>query len=110
MDADLSAFFDPADGHVVLCTRSRSAEADVVFHAIIGLADEEALQGRVVAAHRVIAFATGPDLRKGDTVTVTALQPWQAVHAGDYRLNEAPRRVSDGAESRATLVAITPAP
>lgn len=104
MDADLSPFFDPDDGHVVLCSRSRLLEDDVTFHAIIGTTDEDALDGRVLAAHRTIAFPAGPDLQGGDSVTVTALHPWQAQHAGTYRLHEAPRRVNDGAECRALLV------
>lgn len=107
MDDTLDAFFDPSDGHVVLCTRSRLMADDVAFHAIIGTTDEEALQGRVLAAHRTITFATGADLRASDTIVVTALQPWQAQFAGTYRMHGEPRRVNDGAESRATLVLIT---
>lgn len=102
-DADLNAFFDATE-FAVTVTRTRLLAADVTFTAIPGLADDEALDGRVVAPMRQIAYATGPDVIEGDTVTLVGTGA-AAVFNGSYRVRD-PRRVNDGAESRAYLQVI----
>lgn len=96
IDDDLADFFD-TDDFGVSVTRSRLLASDVTFTAIIGLSDEDALGGRVIAAQRELAWVTGPDVVEGDTLTIAT-----GTHAGTYTVRE-PRRVNDGAESRAFL-------
>lgn len=100
VETDLSDFFD-ADEFATLVTRTRPAAADVTFLAIVGVTDEDALLGRVTAAQRRLHWATGPDVREGDTIVVAATGPL-AVHNGSYAVLE-PRRTNDGAESACDL-------
>lgn len=101
MIEDLEAFFSE-DEFAVSVTRTRLLADDVTFSAIVGLEDDGALDGHVMAPRRVMAYATGPDVIDGDRVTVSGAQ---TVHNGTYRVHE-PKRVNDGAESRATLILI----
>lgn len=105
VEDDLSDFFD-ADDFAIEVTRVRPLAADVTFLALVGVNDEDALLGRATAAARRLHWATGPDVREGDTITVAALPP-MAVHNGSYRVLE-PRRVNDGAESACDLQKISP--
>jgi hypothetical protein len=99
-DNDLADFFDVTE-FAVTVTRSRLLADDVTFTAIPGAVDQEALDGRVVAPMRQIAYATGPDVIDGDIVTLTGTGA-AAVFNGSYRVHQ-PERVNDGAESRAFL-------
>ena len=100
VESDLTAFFD-ADDFAIEVTRVRPAVADVQFLAIVGVSDEDALMARATAAQRHLHWATGPDVREGDTITVAVTGP-MAVFNGSYRVRE-PRRVNDGAESACFL-------
>jgi len=104
VETDLTAFFD-ADDFAIAVTRVRPAVADASFLANLGVSDEDALMGRATAATRQLHWATGPDVREGDTITVAVTGP-MAVHNGSYRVLE-PRRVNDGAESACFLQKIT---
>lgn len=106
MDDDLSAFFDLAD-FAVLATRSRLLAADVTFNAIPGLADQDALDGHAIAPLRQIAFATGPDVIDGDSITLVGTGA-RAAFNGTYRARRV-ERVNDGLESRAILQLLAPA-
>lgn len=101
MTEDMNDFFDPDDETTVSVTRTRLLADDVTFVAIIGLSDEEALEGRAMAPRRQIAYATGPDVIEGDVLEVVG-QGYLAIHNGTYKAIE-PHRVNDGAESRCTL-------
>jgi hypothetical protein len=100
VETDLTVFFD-ADDFAIAVTRVRPAVADVQFLALLGVTDDDALLGRATAAARQLHWATGPDVREGDTITVAVTGP-MAVHNGSYRVLE-PRRVNDGAESACFL-------
>lgn len=102
-DDDLAAgvFFDVAD-FAVLMTRTRSGVADVSFAGNLGEQDEDALEGRVVAAERVLAYAAGPDVQAGDLLACT----WRGA-ACLFRARQ-PRLVLDGSEARVMLTKVTP--
>lgn len=101
---DLSVLFDDPFWSVEI-TRSRLLADDVTFRGIVGDSDDDALDGRALAARRTLAYATGPDLVDGDTLTVTGSGAL-ARYSGTYRARE-PRPVNDGLESRCGLVLIT---
>lgn len=105
VEDDLSDFYD-ADDFAIAVTRVRPSAADVVFLALVGVSDEDALLGRAIGAARRLHWATGPDVLEGDTITVAATGP-MAVHNGSYQVLE-PRRVNDGAESACDLRKLTP--
>ena len=92
-------FSDPDECVSVL--RIRPGAPDVSFLAIIGAGDQEMLDGHAIAPMRQLAFATGPDVRSGDTVEITGSGDL-AVFSGTYQVRD-PRQVNDGAESRASL-------
>ena len=66
VDLKIEAFFDTKVFGVPL-VRRRQAVEDLAFVAIIGVADEETLQGYAVNATREIRFATA-DVRAGDLI------------------------------------------
>lgn len=103
---DLSVFFDPAVFGVV-ATRTRLLADPVVFNAIVGLADQDALDGHAIAPLRQIAFATGPDVIDGDSITLAGTGT-RAAFNGVYRVRRV-ERVNDGLESRAILQLLAPA-
>lgn len=105
VETDLSDFFD-ADDFAIEVTRVRPLVADVLFLAHLGVSDEDALLGRATAATRRMHWATGPDVKEGDSITVAATGPMAAFN-GSYRVLE-PRRVNDGAESVCHLQKISP--
>ena len=102
--AEIAAFFDDPENSVEV-TRSRLLADDVTFHAIPGFEDDGALDNRVLARVTRLAFATGPDIVDGDTVTLAASGAL-AAYAGQYRVLEV-MPVNDGLESRATLQRLT---
>lgn len=101
MDAfDIAAFFNDPETAVEV-TRSRLLADDVRFWAIPGFEDDGALDNRVLARTRRIAFATGPDIVDGDNLTIAATGAL-AIYNGQYRVLEV-LPVNDGLESRASL-------
>ena len=102
---DAADFFD-LDEFAVAVTRYRPGASDQNLAAIIGYSEESVLDGNVLGAIRTMAYATGPDLRDGDTVTVVGTGS-RAIHNGTYRVHE-PHAVNDGDESRARLTRIAP--
>lgn len=105
IETDLSDFFD-ADEFAIEVTRVRQFALDVIFLAHLGVSDEDALLGRATAATRRMHWATGPDVKEGDSITVVATGLMAALN-GSYRVLE-PRRVNDGAESACYLQKISP--
>jgi hypothetical protein len=94
MTEDLSVFFDAVD-FAVPVIRQRTSAADLAFNGIVGTADEEALQGNVMAAQRQVHFASA-DVVEGDTLVIAA------VPARVLRVD----RINDGAEMCAYLSSI----
>lgn len=83
-------------------TRAGQAAQDVV--GILGIADDEALEGRVIAAARTLLLPAASDVRSGDTLQALDNLPSIGVPAGTrFRVLDVPRRVNDGAEMEALL-------
>jgi len=105
MPTPLDTFFDPADGLVVLCVRSRPLADDVSFHAIPGQADQDVLSGHARAPLRTIAYAVGPDVKADDGLTISLIvgsDPGLGIYVGTYTVREV-EHVNDGQEARATI-------
>lgn len=103
MIEDLSVFFD-AEDFVVPAVRQRVAVADLPVAVIAGMADQEALQGHVMAAQFEARFAAA-DVLQGDSLVfasdVTA-GCTVVIPAGEYRVLRVDRD-NDGAEMCAWL-------
>lgn len=99
-DDDPAVFFDDPFWSVQV-TRERALVDAVTFPAILGEADAAALDGHALAPRRQIAYATGPDVVDGDTLTVVG-DGALARFSGSYRARE-PGPVNDGLESRCLL-------
>ena len=90
-------------------TRYRPLADGVEFAAIFGMADEEVLEGRSLAAARVLRLPANVDLRAGDVVTAVQAIDAMGVSAGtQFRVLEMPVRVNDGMELEALLGSVTP--
>lgn len=98
-DDDLQAGVFFREEFATLVTRTRAGAPEDLM-VIIGSADEEALDRRVVAPHRVMLAPASADLRKGDQVAVPT-----GPHAGTYRVQDV-RLVNDGAEVKATVTKV----
>lgn len=86
----------------LLRTRAGQAAAEIV--GILGIADEEALQGRVVAAVRTLRAPSGSDVRADDVLQALAAVPLLGIAEGErFRVLEEPVRMNDGAEMEALL-------
>lgn len=71
---------------------------------ILGIADDEAMEGRVVAAARTLRYAGHILVRADDVLESLEALPSLGVRVGArFRVLEAPRRVNDGAEWEALL-------
>ena len=91
MTEDLSVFFDAADFGVTVI-RQRPAALPLAFNAIVGIADQETMQGHVVAAQQEARFASA-DVVQGDTLVVSGT-PFRVLRVD---------RANDGAEMLAYL-------
>jgi hypothetical protein len=99
--ADLVAVFYGAD-FAQLFARRRNGVDDVELRAILGTADDQALEGRAMAASRIARFPAGLDVRVDDRLV--ALEDWPGVPTGTtFRLLDNPQRVVDGLEVEAVL-------
>lgn len=103
---DLSIVFFSAD-FATPFTRQRPAVADVTVVAIVGAVDDEALDGRAMAAVRVAHFAAGQDIRAGDKLVAQQAASPDVPAGTAYRVLDTPRRVNDGLELEALLGSAT---
>lgn len=84
--------------------RHRVATPTAPVTGILGVADEEALEGRAIATARVLRLPAGSDVRADDELESVAGLPDQGVAAGTrLRVLDHPRRVTDGAELEVLL-------
>jgi len=83
--------------------RLRSATEDIEVRAILGSVDDDALEGRVVAAARTVHFAAGQDVRVGDQLRALEDGGPDVPIGTTFKLLDTPRRVNDGNEMRALL-------
>lgn len=98
-------FFGP--DFALRLTRQRPGVGDQQVLAILAVADEQALDGRSLAATRSALLPASADLRAGDVLVAgpdVAQFEGLPVAAGErLRVLEAPRRVNDGMEQEALL-------
>lgn len=76
---------------------------------ILGVIDDEALDGRVFAAERTVRLPSMHELRERDVLIVLADEPTIGVRIGDrFRVLAEPKRVNDGSEMEALLGSVQP--
>jgi len=76
---------------------------------ILGVIDEEALDGRVIAADRTLRLPSIINLRERDVLIAQADEPTIGVRVGArLRVLAMPRRVHDGSEMEALLGSARP--
>lgn len=89
--------------------RHRAAVDSKTVVGILGIADEDALNGRVIAAARVLRAPALSDVRADDVLEVLDAMPSLGVMAGAcFKVLEQPKRVNDGAELEALLGSVSP--
>lgn len=102
-DDDMHSVFFGGD-FAATFERQRAGVAVQAVRGILGVLDDEALDGRVIAAARVLRLPAGSDLRAGDLLQTQQAQPALGVAAGAlFKVLEPPLRVNDGAELEALL-------
>lgn len=76
---------------------------------IIGVIDDEALDGRVIAAERTLRLPSIHDLRERDVLIMQSDEPTIGLCVGDrLRVLAPPQRVNDGSEMEALLGSVKP--
>lgn len=94
MTEDLDVFFD-TDDFASACTRQRVGAPDWPFKGILGVVDQEALQGYAITAEHYLTYPTA---------TVTLLEGDLISTSGQlYKVRREPTRVEDGNVSHALL-------
>lgn len=89
-------------------SRQRASVPDVDVVGILGIADDEALDGKVIAAARVLRMPTDLDVRADDVLIVRQAIPDLGVAIGArFKVLEKPKRVNDGAEMEALLGSVS---
>jgi hypothetical protein len=104
---DMAAVFFGAD-FAARFLRHRAAVESKAIAGILGIADEEALEGRVIAAARVLRVPALSDVRVDDVLEVLDAMPALGVLAGArFKVLDQPKRVNDGAEMEALLGSVS---
>lgn len=76
---------------------------------ILGVIDDEALDGRVFAAERTLRLPSMHELRERDVLIMLADELTLGVRIGDrFRVLAEPKRVNDGSEMEALLGSVQP--
>lgn len=105
---DLATVFFGPDFTAVF-TRQRPAAADVPVALIIGVSDDEALDGRALATTRTALMPATADVRADDVLVAGQAIPGTGIVAGQrFKVLDTPRRTADGAEMEALLGSATP--
>ena len=108
LEEDMAAVFYGPD-FATTFTRQRPSVADVDVVLIFGVVDEEALDGRAIAATRKVQMPATQDVRADDVLVAVQAIPGQNIAAGArFRVLDNPRRVSDGMEMEALLGSVSP--
>ncbi|GKS96947.1 hypothetical protein [Acidovorax sp. SUPP2825] len=88
--------------------RHRAGAESKIIVGIFGVADEEALEGRVIAAARVLRGPAVSDVRADDVLEAVDPIPSLDVLAGArFKVIDQPKRVNDGAEKEALLGSVS---
>jgi len=102
-DEDLAAVFYGAD-FALPFTRTRTGAPSLTVHGILGAVDQDALDGRTLAAVRTLQLPATADLRADDLLQSLQAEPAHGVALGQvYRVLQQPQRMNDGAEQQALL-------
>lgn len=103
LDHDMDAvFFGPDFAARFRRQRGPGDVKDVV--GILGIADKEALEGRVVASARTLLMPGCSDVKADDVLTSLEDISALGVCAGTaFKVIDVPRRINDGAELEALL-------
>lgn len=108
LEEDLSAVFFGPD-FTAIFTRQRPAAADVPVAVILGVADDEALDGRAMATTRIAHMSAVADVRADDVLVATQALPGLGVVVGQrFVVLDVPRRLVDGMEMEALLGSAAP--
>lgn len=84
--------------------RHRRATAPKEVVGILGIADEDALDGKALAVARTLRMPSGCDVGADDVLEVVTGMPCLGVPEGArFRVLDKPARVNDGAEMEALL-------
>lgn len=103
LEIDMATVFFGTD-FAATFTRQRPLVADVDVMAIFGVADEEALDGRVIATARSLRMPCTADVRVDDVLVAAQAIPDMGVAVGDrFKVLDEPRRLNDGMELEALL-------
>lgn len=108
LEEDMAAVFYGPD-FATTFARQRPSVADVDVLLIFGVLDEEALDGRAIAATRKVQMPATQDVRADDVLVAVQAIPGQNIAAGArFRVLDNPQRVNDGAEMEALLGSVSP--
>lgn len=101
-----SAFYGP--DFTSTFTRQRPAAADVDVAVILGVVDEEALDGHAMAATRKVQMPVTQDVRADDVLVAKEAIAGHGIAMGSrFRVLDNPRRVLDGMEMEALLGSVS---
>ncbi len=105
---DLGAVFYGPD-FAATFTRTRPGAASVNVALILGIADDDALEGRAIAVQRTAQMPASCDVRADDLLEATGDLPGTGITAGQrFRVLDMPRRINDGLELEALLGSVSP--
>lgn len=108
LEEDLATVFYGAD-FAARFVRHRASTTTKEVAGILGIADAEALDGKVIAAARTLRLPSGSDVRADDVLEVLTGMPSQGVLVGArFRVLQKPERVGDGAEMETLLGSVAP--
>lgn len=108
LDRDLREVFYGGDFALAFSIERQGA---VVGSAagILGVIDDEALDGRVFAAERTVRLPSMHELLERDVLIMLADEPTIGLRVGDrFRVLAEPKRVNDGSEMEALLGSVQP--
>lgn len=107
LEEDMAAVFYGPD-FATTFSRQRPSVADVDVVLIFGVVDEEALDGRAIAATRKVQMPASQDVRADDVLVAVQAIPGQNIAAGArFRVLDNPQRVNDGMEMEALLGSVS---
>lgn len=108
LDHDLREVFYGGDFALTFSVERQGAVVAVVT-GIVGVIDDEALDGRVIAAERTLRLPSTHDLRERDVLVAQGAEPTIGVRIGErLRVLARPQRVNDGSEMEALLGSVRP--
>lgn len=108
LDRDLREVFYGDDFALTFSIERQGAVVGTAA-GIIGVIDDDALEGRVIAAERTLRLPSNHDLRERDVLTMQTDEPTIGLRVGDrLRVLAPPQRVNDGSEMEALLGSVTP--